>query len=183
MYCSNCGAESTFGLKFCKRCGASLGQEAQDQQTTVVHPSRITGAVWAISIAATVITLGGLGIVFDQAWTMIRPETLPAGSGMAPPIGHDLRQIAVILIVFGSLSVFGVVAMLLKLMSRVIASTQNASLSAKESNPASTFSKTAPSVYTPVELPPANRPSVTEHTTRNFEAPRYRDAGAPIDQR
>ncbi len=28
MYCPNCGAESTQGLKFCKRCGASVASSA-----------------------------------------------------------------------------------------------------------------------------------------------------------
>src|SRR5215472_9599747 len=107
MYCPNCGAESTFGLKYCKRCGGSL-TELTDTAVHTGPPNRPTWAAWPIALATAVICLGGLGIVFTNAYDLVRP--LPPGGSP----GGNTTAIAIVMIVFGSAVVFGILAMLIK---------------------------------------------------------------------
>ena len=58
MFCPSCGAETSEGLSYCKRCGAKLGAARDDSRP------RVAGLVWAVSAAIAVVTLGGFLIVF-----------------------------------------------------------------------------------------------------------------------
>lgn len=59
MFCPSCGAETSEGLSYCKRCGAKLGAARGDD----ARP-RVTGLVWAVSTTIVLVTLGGFLILF-----------------------------------------------------------------------------------------------------------------------
>jgi hypothetical protein len=158
MYCPNCGAESTFGLNYCKRCGGNLSDVPQSAAPT----GKNIIAALILAAAMVAIALGGLGIVFSEALSLITPQP-PL---YAPPV-HDTVVIAGMIIMFGTPTVAFVTLMLFKLFSNVMGF---GSVS-KPSRPANTF---VPQQRPPqISAPPIIMQSVTEHTTRNFE-PRVR---------
>lgn len=159
MYCPNCGAESTFGLNFCKRCGGTL---ADASPTPPASSSRNVWAAVMLALATTGIVLGGFGIVFSHALALIGPQP----SGYSPPV-HDAVAVAVMMVLFGSAAIVLVSLMLIKLFSRVMGFSSNE----KPSRSSEAF-RHAPR-FTQIPAPPASMNSVTEHTTRNFE-PRMR---------
>lgn len=158
MYCANCGAESTFGLNYCKRCGGNLSDTPQPAGP----PSKNIVAALILAAATVGIVLGGLGIVFSEALSLIGPQ--PAGS--APPV-HDAVVVAGMMVLFGSATIGLVSLMLIKLFSRMM----GIGYAEKPARPASAF---MPQQRSPqIAAPPIVMQSVTEHTTRNFE-PRLR---------
>jgi hypothetical protein len=167
MYCANCGAESTFGLKFCKRCGASLADATQSPAP--VPAGRITSAAWALALATVAICLGGLGIIFTHAFDIMSP--------LSPGLTRtgDPMPIAILMIIFGSLSVFGICALLIKLFARLLLAPQETPRPASLNNRGVVAPPPAQ-----IAAPPRHISSVTENTTRNFdkslyEEPRARD--------
>jgi len=56
MYCPNCGAESTFGLNYCKHCGGNL---AETGEPAAPPPSRNVFAALILALATAGIVLGG----------------------------------------------------------------------------------------------------------------------------
>lgn len=156
MHCQNCGAEHTFGLKYCKRCGLSLSDSPP--QTEHISSWRLTGSAWAIGLATVAICLGGLGIVFSHAFDLVRP--LSPGQVMSA----RATPIAMAMILFGSATVFGVAALLIRLFSRLL----NGQL---EITRTPQFIKPGMAEYPGAQIPasPSAISSVTEHTTRNFE--------------
>ena len=157
MFCPHCGAESNHGLKYCKRCGVNFAAPVE-QSPSKQKPVKQTGAAVAIAFATVAICLGGLGIVFGVASDLLEPSII------GQPPTRDITPIVITMIVFGSLTVFGLAAMLIRLFTRLM-----------------TAPKDAPAqieipVYTQARLPESSAamPSVTENTTRNFEA-RYRE--------
>ncbi len=157
MYCPHCGGESTFGLKYCKRCGGNLAAQTSPQGPSTM---RQTGAAWAVAFATVAICLGGLGIVFSAASELMEPRVF------GQPQTHDVTPIVITMIVFGSLTVFGVVAMLIRLFSRLMIAPKETMLPAQ-------FERPVAGGYAQLQEPVM--PSVTENTTRNFEQPRYRE--------
>jgi ABC-type nickel/cobalt efflux system permease component RcnA len=57
MFCPSCGAETSEGLIYCKRCAAKLGPSRADERP------KVAGLVWAISAAVVLVTLIGF-IIF-----------------------------------------------------------------------------------------------------------------------
>jgi hypothetical protein len=164
MYCAECGAESTQGLNYCKRCGTNLTAPTnQPRGTDSPQPPRVSGAGWAIAFATVLVTLGGLGIVFNSAFDLVRPLY----DGTRPVAGAP--TIAGLMVVFGSGTVLGVVAMLIQLFSRLLGVRPEPSAPTKRQRP---FGD-----YKPAQLHPSPTgiPSVTEQTTRNFDPALYRD--------
>ena len=168
MHCPVCGAESTQGLNYCKRCGSNLGAPTYPIKRSGEERPRIrgvAGAAWAMALASVAVTLGGLGIVFSHAFDLVRP--LYAGTTAVS--GAD--KIAGLMIAFGSLTVFGTVFLLMRVFSKLLGLTQ-------DSRDVPQF-KQPPVIAEPrqVQLPgtPSAIPSVTEGTTRNFDPAVYRD--------
>jgi hypothetical protein len=167
MYCPNCAAPYSYGLRYCKQCGTNLSESAQT--STLAPPApKVTGAAWALALATIAIVLGGLGIVFSNAYDLVRPtfsNEVPHG---------DPTPVAIVMIIFGSTTVFGVVALLMRLFTHLIAprahQAAHAAHAARDGKP---LAVAPPHVQLPA--PPSAVSSVTEHTTRNFEAA-YRDA-------
>lgn len=159
MYCPHCGEGSTFGLKYCKKCGESLSATTATLHEIPQSSNRITSAAWAIAMATVAIALGGIGIIFEFVLELLRP------SPWAQPPHGDATMIAVIMLVFGSLTIFGSAALLIRLFSKLLLSSDQKEQRSKKSD------KPDEVIYAPPQLqshlPPAT--SVTEHTTRNFE--------------
>jgi len=162
MYCPNCAAPYSYGLRFCKQCGTNLSENTQTS-TLAPPPPRVTGAAWALALATILIVLGGLGIVFSNAYDLVRPtftNEMPHGNP---------TPVAIVMLVFGSLTIFGVVAMLMRLFTHLIA--PRAAQAAPAAHAGKSFSSAPPPVQLPA--PPSAVGSVTEHTTRNFDPSVY----------
>lgn len=144
MHCPYCGAESTQGLNYCKRCGNSLAL------TPSGPPSlKLSGMYWAIAI----ITVAGLALLSGTILGMV-------GMGL-----RDEDSIIPV-ILFGCLTIFGVDAMLIRQLSRVIGMSERSdSVLPKRPPPAN---PTPPRI----NAPPIVMSSVTEHTTRRFAGSR-----------
>src|SRR5215208_2364567 len=114
MYCPNCGVESSIGLQYCKGCGRSLfnpGQQSEPQPKVV----RTNGAAWAVALATIAITLAGLGIVFTSAAELLRPSHW----GPVPqPTPEGYIPVAIVMIAFGSATIFSIVFLLIKLFTK-----------------------------------------------------------------
>ena len=165
MYCPNCGAESTLGFKYCKRCGGNLTETAQ-MSVPVAPPPRNTLAALFLAVATIAITLGGLGIVFTHVLELIGPSP----PGFTPPV-HDAVVVAGLMVMFGTVTIGLVIFLLVKLFTRVMGL-------APASNDSAQGKKHVVNDYRPAQLsaPPAAVSSVTEHTTRTFRPPVYEEA-------
>jgi hypothetical protein len=156
MYCPNCGAESTFGLNYCKHCGGNLSETTQS-----ISPPATRNVLAALILAAATvaIVLGGLAIVFTHTLSLIGPQP----PGFMPPV-HDAVAVAGMMVLFGSAAIVFSTLMLIKLFSRVMGFD---SVTDKPARRAKTFLP-GPNVAQ-IPAPPIAMQSVTEHTTRNFE--------------
>ena len=160
MYCPNCGAESTFGLNYCKHCGGNLSETSQIMP---VPGTRSTGAALILALATLGIVLGGLGIVFTSALTLAGAQ--PPGFSQ-PAIGA--ARIAALMVVFGCPSIVFVALMLIKLFSRIMG------LAPETVKPARRAKNFAHQQRAPqIQAPPIVVSSVTEHTTRNYDPRDY----------
>jgi hypothetical protein len=157
MYCPNCGAQSTFGLNYCKQCGANL---AEMPQSAPAPATRNTLAALILALATVGIVLGGLGIVFTHALALVGSQP----PGYSPPL-PSATKVGVVMVLFGSSAVVLVALMLIQLFSRMMGYG-----SAAEKPPRRT--KGVVSQRPQIPAPPIVVSSVTEHTTRNFEPPR-----------
>jgi hypothetical protein len=161
MNCPGCGAQATYGLKYCNRCGENLAVPKQPGEPDP-PPGRATGAAWALGLATVIITLGGLGIVFTSALEMARPAAW-----------GNPTAIVMAMIVFGSTTIFGVVAMLIRLFTKIIAADQQHGGRAHMSASGFTPQSFNPQPVAQMPPPPVAMPSVTEHTTRTFDQRRF----------
>lgn len=141
MYCPVCGAESTQGLNYCKRCGASLGSETNPRHPGVsarhiVLPLMTISAVSIVGLIGLFATLNE-----NQAVKQLPPPYLTG------------------VLLFASATVFGVVAMLIWSLLRLTGSRDGAQPVAMRptSEPARLLS-----------TPPPTFTSITEHTTKGF---------------
>ena len=166
MYCPVCGAESTQGLNYCKRCGSNLAAPTNPIKTSESRPRvRVTaGAPWALALATVAVTLGGLGIAFSNALFLVRP-IYPGSTAVS-----GAATIAGLMVMFGSATVFGTVALLIRLFSKLLGV-------AEESHDSHGRKLQITGEHRPVQIPspPSGIPSVTEQTTRNFDPALYRD--------
>jgi putative exporter of polyketide antibiotics len=168
MHCPSCGAANATGLRYCTRCGGNLLQSApvadverlrqtehgwdiEKIESPGISVKRLAGLFWAVAIFSLVslIVLFGISI----------PLTLFG----AP------KQVMVPLYMFGSAAVVLIAGMMIKQVSRLITLMEN------DSRVPRAVPRTAANPPQINASPPSFR-SVTEHTTRNFEAA-YRDAG------
>jgi hypothetical protein len=169
MTCPLCGAGNTTGLRYCTRCGGNLlhaapnvdverlrqtehGWDIEKIEPAGISVKRLTGLFWAVAVFSLIslIVLFGISV----------PLTLFG----AP------RQVMIPLYMFGSAAVVLIAGMLIKQIARLITMMQD---EGRASRPM--LRQTAANPPQVAAPPPAFR-SVTEHTTRNFEAA-YRDAG------
>ena len=100
MYCPECGSETSEGLRYCNRCGANLTNE------TVVAAPRLYGIILALAIAVLVIGILGIVAIFFFAIELMGRGSVPA-------------EVVLFLIVF-TLVLFGIEALLIRQMSRML---------------------------------------------------------------
>jgi uncharacterized OB-fold protein len=152
MYCSSCGTESTPGLNYCNRCGASLGTQAL--ATTSIS---LTKPTFILSVAVIMITLLGFTALIKGATELARNEFS--------------KDPVMAMIILGMATILAIDIMLIKQLSRLV------SASIGTGAPTRTKEMAAPR-QTSRQLnapPPEPAPSVTENTTRTLE-PVYRES-------
>jgi hypothetical protein len=115
-----------------------------------------------------VIALGGLAIVVPGTFSWLYPHS------SSPQPSDGLIAMGIVALIFGSLSIFGIVAMLIRVLSRFIG--QPAVKKVEQPDQPKLVSPPAAASRTP-GLPSlaSVRDSVTEHTTRTFDHPAYRE--------
>ena len=160
MYCPDCGVETTYGLRYCKGCGASLLEQGPTSQPPP-RVVRTTGAAWAVAMATIAITLAGLAIVFNIALEIMSP---PRWGPVAQPVPDSHIPVALVMIAFGTSAIFGIVFLLIKLFTKLMHLPVE---SPRDTRPAPVLNP--PYRSHQIQAPPMQMPSVTEHTTRNFD--------------
>ena len=161
MYCPNCGAESTFGLNYCKRCGGNLSETAPPASPT---SAKNVLAALILAAATTGMVLGGIAIIYSMTLGLIGPQP----PGFSPAV-HDSIAVAMMMVGFGTATIALVAMMLIKLFARMMG------LSNAAEKPAKTARAFVPAQrISQIPAPPISMDSVTEHTTRNFEPRMHR---------
>lgn len=157
MFCQFCGAEAAHELNYCKRCGESLNPPAALSVTNARPPvSPWIAAAVGLTTLATV--LGGLAIIFVGLHELTRAGLDPVLLGW--------------LALFSAATLFGSLALFIWLWARVLE---------VGGGRAPRVPKGTPRVKKPSftnelggasarSLPDPVPPSVTEHTTRTFDA-------------
>lgn len=150
MFCPSCGAELNSELIYCNRCGANLRPRSNQSETS----SKMVGMTWAISIAVVLVALGGFGLIFALAMTLINRGINLSGGGIS-------------LIVIFLLVILAIAWLLIRQLSRVLDISellQGSNISNETIQPA-LQEKPFPQISAPHE--PVL--SVTDNTTRTLE--------------
>lgn len=151
MYCPVCGAESTQGLNYCKRCGAGLSASTPPFEQKV-PPAKLSGLLFPVAL----VCIGGFIALFTTVYNLGERSTF------------DTRALVAIM-AFGGATVVSVVGLMVWLIMR---------LSGYQPGPThGNVERPLQRDFTPQQLPspPISMPSVTENTTRNFDPARYRE--------
>ena len=151
MYCPACGIDSVDGLKYCKRCGATLSAAQDDTSRKKSLPVPVGLFLLVIVFIAAV----GLSTPLLMAHDLIH------NSGFTP---RDVM----LFFLFSSLVTFGIIGLLVRVLLRLISAVQPG-LGAATTNETTTKAYLAPQLN--VSLPLIG--SVTENTTRSFEQRRH----------
>lgn len=152
MFCPTCGAEYAQKINYCKRCGANMTAPTNTVEVHVPRP-RFAAMFWAVSL------FGILGLIacFVAFATFV-------GMGLR---GSDVK----FPFMLGMLCVFGIAAMLIRQLAKLINVFQEAVRTPKvETQPLPTYQ--AP----PLTAPPEPVSSISEHTTRSFDSVVYLEA-------
>ncbi|GAC1403927.1 MAG: hypothetical protein NVSMB56_18660 [Pyrinomonadaceae bacterium] len=165
MFCPHCGAGQPISeAKYCKRCGENLSALMQ-ANTQIVQIS--TGAVWGVGLFTFLTFTVGFG-------TLVGALAALADKGLR---SEPLAAIAV----FGFASIFGVMALMVYMMLKIIGAS-NTKKDAKKADRllSSSRKKTADApLFAPaniqaqlgeVRTPFTPVGSITESTTRNLES-------------
>lgn len=155
MYCPICGAESTQGLNYCKRCGAGLSASTPPLE----QKGPIGKAMGVMLFLVSLVSIAGFVALFSTVYNLGERATF------------DTRALIGIM-AFGGATVVGVVGLLVWLLLRLTTGQQPVASPDRTANP-------VPRDYSVPQLPapPIGMPSVTENTTRNFDPSRYREKG------
>jgi hypothetical protein len=171
MNCPSCGAEYSYGLRYCKRCGESLGQPTNglDQQSPPpgasikrlkqsehgwdieeiepagVNVKKLVGMFWAVAVFGIV----SFAILFGCAIPMMI-------------FGADKRML-VPMFGFGSTAIVLIAGLLIHQVSRLIGMVEGGAKSPRADRALPRDERA------PLAAPPRAVGSVTEHTTRNFD--------------
>jgi hypothetical protein len=157
MYCPVCGAESTQGLNYCKRCGVNLlSNTASQQPSSWANSIKTLGLFMSTALVAVV----GLVGMFVTASELSEPHR------NMPP-----QFLTGILFVIGA-AVLGIIWSLISLLTKLMG-VPGHQVSRPMTGDVAPPQIAAPSASMRV-------PSVTEHTTRNFELPREREPGQKV---
>jgi hypothetical protein len=151
MFCQTCGAEFSYELNYCNRCGSNLNPTALAARTEMVPVSTAKPMV-AIGIIMAAITLGGFGILI-------------AGAIQLAGVLHQTDP-ALAVIMFGMIVILVTDIMLGRMLSRLLSASLQTGQPARFKPAVKEF---------PKQINPRPEPigSITEHTTRTFD-PVYR---------
>jgi hypothetical protein len=152
MHCHTCGAEVTEGLKFCTRCGANLILPKTAE--TKIDYGKMAGMFWAVAVFGFI----ALSVVIGSA--------IPLTVLQAP------QDVIFAALFFGSTAVVLIAGLLIRQLSRLI-SLAKGDDERRPPRAIDTNQLSRPQI----SAPPRAMGSVTEHTTRNFDAV-YRDSEA-----
>lgn len=170
-YCPSCGSENSHGLRYCKRCGESLGQTTNDlEQQKNLHGATIKRVKqgqygWDIEeIEPPGISVKKLASLF---WAVAVFGFISLGTliGCAIPLtifGAD-RSTLIPMFMFGSAAIVVIAWLLIQQLSRLIG------LVERENRMPRSISRLAEHEQPRIAAPPRAVSSVTEHTTRNFD--------------
>jgi hypothetical protein len=156
MFCSTCGAETTPGLKYCKRCGMNLSSKAE------ASAQKKFPLVLSLAFLALIGFVLSIGLVAPFA---IVSETANRGISV-----NSLMPVLLLIPVIA----LGVTGLLVWLLLHLIKIHQQSGSATQLGEP-----RQAPMrEFTPARLnaPPESMGSVTEHTTRNFDSVKERIA-------
>ncbi len=148
MYCSSCGLQLTQELRYCPRCGANLLPPAPSEK-----PVSLVGPVWAVSVAITLITLAGLGLLFTFALIVTTR-------------GLSLHAGVFLLLCFLLLAVVSIAGLLIRQLSRLLSLHAQPEAQADRPDKPNELEGKFPPRLEAAREPPL---SVTENTTRTFE--------------
>ena len=158
MYCQTCGTEIQPGLNFCNRCGAPANGPGAPAHELV--PVDVSGAVRWISLTVLLTMILGIGVLFIAVAGLASSGALRGG---AVPF---ITFVGLLAILFTELS-------LIRVLSRLLSAAKGRAALAPAGKPgARELRQPAPQYVVP---PPPHSyrgpvPSVTEHTTRTFDA-------------
>lgn len=153
MYCQHCGAESTQGLNYCKRCGGNLGALAQFTSHEAGQ-SLPTGTVRAVGFSLIAVVVFGL-IVLTALMTQL--------------VEHGVRpEPLVIVMMCGSLTILGSIFMLTRFWMHMLGKPRGSDAPRLHA-PAAHTNDLGPAPQRFGALQDAPVSSVTEHTTRTLE--------------
>ncbi len=149
MYCSSCGVAVAQGLSYCNYCGAKLSGEASDNftitTTAEVKPELLVSAMVAVFVF-------GLGAITGLMAVMKAVLDLNSGQILA----FTLLSFLILLVIEG---------VCIRLLFRRKHGAEETSATALAKKQATKELDAAPARVLPEPVP-----SVTEHTTRPFEA-------------
>jgi hypothetical protein len=151
MYCSSCGTESTPGLNYCNRCGASLSTQA-----LATAPISVAKPTFILSVAVIMITLFGFTALIKGATELARNE-----------FGKDP---VMLMIIMGMATILVIDLMLIRQLSRLVSASIETCRIARKKEVAAPKQTSRQ-----LNARPEPVPSVTENTTRAFE-PVYRES-------
>jgi hypothetical protein len=150
MFCPSCGAESTIELNYCNRCGANLSTPLMAAQE--LAPVSVTKPLLIVGAIMTFITLGGFAGIFSSAIELVRRN-----------VGGDLPMG---IIFFGMVTILTIDILLFRILSKLISAALGTPNRRLKKMP--TENQALP--YRPTTARLQSAPSVTENTTRFFDA-------------
>jgi len=145
-----CGAESTQGLKYCKRCGADLTPAIDERAPIVTKPLQL---LWPVALVSII----GLIALFVTIVALSDAKV-------------DQRTIALVA-AFGGATVFGIVALLITLLLKMVGSPVSSTLGAQlqAGTPGARMRRISEAERLRLKQGLSAGASVTENTTRNFD--------------
>lgn len=149
MFCSVCGYQNLQGVNYCKQCGANLNPAS---------PKSISP--WIVAIFLSVIgfiTLAGFTIPIIAVTDLIHSQ-----------LDFNKEKLMIIPLLF-LLATFGIDFLLIRLLSRLLGLSKQGNQEPHPLLMGQPKFVTSEQPNQQLPAPPNSMPSVTEHTTRNFE--------------
>src|ERR1051325_1469474 len=157
MYCSSCGAENARGLRYCKRCGESMGNaaepganvkkvkqgeygwEIEEIETPGISIKKLSGFFWAVAVFGLVSLMSLFGSVIPLTY-------LQAGT-----------KVIALVVIFGAAAICIIAASLIEQLSRLIGVVENNERARHTTRPI--LEQNRPQI----DAPPRSVSGVTEH--------------------
>ncbi len=147
MFCSGCGYENIQGVNYCKQCGVNV----------TPAPSK-PASPWLVGIFLAVIAF--ITVAGFTAPMVILAEL--SGKGF----DHNSLMLMSFFFLMATILIDG---LLIQLLSRLLGFSKQARQEAKHIVTSQPKYTTSEQHHQQLSEPPLSMPSVTEHTTRNFE--------------